>query len=143
MNLKEIIVEVYLEKMAAGYVIERPSVSLQIVEGRLILDEKHDGCGPAVGLKPSYRIDNEDEQRLFRMVNKERIANGLMPLRWDQRLAEVGRLHADDMLKRCYFSHINPENQGSTDRLSSTGILYPHSLLGENLALANTVESAH
>lgn len=123
--------------------IERPGVSPRIVEGRLILDEKDDGCGPVVGLKPAYRTDNEDEQRLFRMVNQERIANGLTPLRWNKDLAEVGRGHANDMLERCYFSHINPESQGPVGRLSATGNFYAGSLLGENLALAHTVDSAH
>lgn len=123
--------------------IERPSLSLQIAEGRIILDEKRDGCGQVVGLKPAYRIDNEDEIRLFQMVNQERIANGLTPLRWDKELAEVGRGHANDMLQRCYFGHINLESQGPTDRLSATGNFYAGSLLGENLALANTVEFAH
>ena len=56
-------------------------------------------------------------------------------------MAEVARAHSRDMFARSYFSHTNPEGQEAFDRMRQAGITYR--VAGENLALAQTLPSAH
>lgn len=86
-------------------------------------------------------IDLESEQKMLELVNKERILSGAKPLVWDEKRANVGRLHSEDMFKRGYFSHFSPEGKDVGDRLLEDSINYSYA--GENLALAPNVERAH
>ncbi|MFN4280925.1 CAP domain-containing protein [Thermosynechococcus sp.] len=45
----------------------------------------------------------------LQLVNRDRQLNGLPPLIADELLTEVAQRPAEDMLKRQYFSHTNPE----------------------------------
>lgn len=51
------------------------------------------------------------------LVNRERRARGLAPLRIDPRLARAARGHARDMVHRRYFSHVAPGNVTFVDRI--------------------------
>lgn len=86
-------------------------------------------------------IDPESEQALFAKVNEARAEAGLKPLRWSDALSDVGRMHSDDMFSRGYFSHVDPDGRSPSDRVEAAGIDYL--IVGENLALAPTVSSAH
>lgn len=85
--------------------------------------------------------DPASEQRMFEMVNQERGKVGLARLTFDNRLHDVARLHAEDMLKRGYFSHYTPEGLSPFDRLTQADISF--NVAGENLALAPSTELAH
>ncbi len=86
-------------------------------------------------------IDEAGEGALLILLNNERINTGLKPLKSDLKLKEVALAHGQDMFKRGYFSHINPENLSPFDRLEKAGIQFLAA--GENLAFAPTVETAH
>lgn len=86
-------------------------------------------------------IDYQSEKRMFELVNQERVKVGVAPLLWDEKQAEVGRKHSEDMFKRGYFSHYSPQGKDVGDRLEAAGIKY--SFAGENLALAPDVSRAH
>ena len=81
------------------------------------------------------------EAEMLGMVNSERLAQGLQPLQADPEMTEVARAHSRDMFARSYFSHINPEGQEPFDRMRQAKVRYLTA--GENLALAQTLASAH
>ena len=78
-------------------------------------------CGSAV----------ESEQ--FRLMNQDRVSEGLSALRCDLRLAEVARAHSRDMFERDFFDHTNPDGEQPWDRMRRYGIT-GWSLAGENIA---------
>jgi uncharacterized protein YkwD len=70
------------------------------------------------------------------LLNRERRAHHLRPLRNDRRLNRAARGHAADMVTNDYFSHWSPDGQGFADRILVTGYgeSRPAQILGENLA---------
>lgn len=81
------------------------------------------------------------ESRMLALVNAERAGQGMKPLAADPELAEVARAHSRDMFARSYFSHVNPEGQEPFDRMRKANVRFL--VAGENLALAQTLPSAH
>jgi uncharacterized protein YkwD len=81
------------------------------------------------------------EARMLELVNAERVAAGLGPVRPDPELTDVARLHSADMFARGYFSHITPEGRGPFDRMRAKNIRFLAA--GENLALARSLQLAH
>jgi len=57
-------------------------------------------------------------------INRHRVAIGCRALIWDDRLASVARRHSQDMAKRRFFSHTNPDGLDPFDRLESADIRY-------------------
>lgn len=85
--------------------------------------------------------DPDAEQAMLRLVNDERIAQGLRPLELDPRLVPVARQHSEEMFRMKYFGHQSPVNGSPFDRLAGAKISY--SRAGENLAYAHSVAIAH
>jgi len=81
------------------------------------------------------------EIKMLEMVNRERAKEGLKPLKADPELARVARVHSDDMFRRGYFAHVNPDGKDPFDRMKAAGVKFLAA--GENLALAQTLEIAH
>lgn len=81
------------------------------------------------------------EAAMLQLVNQERTAQGLPPVRADLELAEVARAHSRDMFARGYFSHVTPEGKDPFDRIRQARIGFRAA--GENLALAPTLALAH
>jgi len=51
---------------------------------------------------------SEEEQQMLNLVNKARADAGVSPLSFDNKLMELARLKAEDMVKNNYFSHQSP-----------------------------------
>ncbi len=85
-------------------------------------------------------VDTVAEKEMFRMINQERLNAGLAPVFFDDPLADVARLHSEDMFMRGYFSHYSPEGESPFDRMEKANIEY--TFAGENLALAPTTKLA-
>jgi len=85
-------------------------------------------------------VDKTAEQQMLTMMNAERIKKGLKSLKADSQLTNLGRYYSDDMFKRGYFSHVDPNGLDPFDRMEKAGIVFEHA--GENLALAPSVELA-
>ncbi|MDB5915328.1 MAG: putative rane protein [Ramlibacter sp.] len=83
----------------------------------------------------------ELEDRMLELVNAERRAAGLKPVRPDPELVQVARAHSRDMLARGYFGHVSPDGHDLGQRLQQARLGYLTA--GENLALAPTLVSAH
>lgn len=86
-------------------------------------------------------VDQKTEQKMFELVNQERVKIGLKALVWNAQLAEVARKHSRDMFERGYFSHENLEGLSPFDRMEAGGITFK--VAGENIAYAATVDLAH
>jgi uncharacterized protein YkwD len=70
---------------------------------------------------------------LLRLVNQERLGQGLDPVTLNQTLADQAAEYACEMIHYKFFGHVN-ENTGSTlaDRAAESG--YDYWIIGENLA---------
>ncbi|MFH1832880.1 MAG: CvpA family protein [Candidatus Levyibacteriota bacterium] len=86
----------------------------------------------------SFKVDEEAENKMLILVNRERVSKGLGPLALDESLRQVARNHSQDMLQRGYFSHFTPEGFSPFDRLAKDNVFYNYA--GENLALAPNVD---
>jgi uncharacterized protein YkwD/uncharacterized membrane protein required for colicin V production len=87
------------------------------------------------------RIDEESEARILRLLNEERVQAGIKPLTVDPMLTKAARDHSRDMLAKGYFAHASEDGRTPADRVKAAGVKYL--VVGENLALAPTVELAH
>ena len=86
-------------------------------------------------------VDSEQERQMIEMVNRERTSRGLQALSVDPRLTDVARGKSRDMFDRRYFSHYDPDGKNAADRANAAGI--PYNLIGENLAYAPDLATAH
>ncbi|MFD0273199.1 sigma-70 family RNA polymerase sigma factor [Kitasatospora sp. NPDC127111] len=71
------------------------------------------------------------ERQLVDLVNAERAKAGCGPLRIDPKLHTAAQKHADDMVARGFFDHVNPDGARADARLTAAG--YRWSQWGENL----------
>ncbi|WP_411274418.1 CvpA family protein [Daejeonella sp.] len=81
------------------------------------------------------------EIRMLDLINNERKKAGLNLIAFDSKLAQVAVKHSLDMLQRGYFSHYTPEGKSPYDRMRKERVRFR--VAGENLALAQTLQSAH
>lgn len=95
----------------------------------------------AIFATDDIRAFPDAERLLFDLINHERRARGQHLLRWDERLARAGQVHARDMYRRGYFDHVSPQGRSQADRLEKAGARYRTA--GENLALAPTARAGH
>lgn len=80
------------------------------------------------------------EHRTFELVNEERIREGLEPLKWNEEILFVCRLHSEDMGTNGFFSHTGTGNTIVGDRLNRERVYY-WNLSGENLLMQSGVEN--
>jgi uncharacterized protein YkwD len=81
----------------------------------------------------SLRSLPELRQFALRLVNRDRILNGLPPLIEDPLLSQAAQLHAKDMLARKYFDHISLDGKNPRDRFLAVGGS-PRAGIGENIS---------
>jgi uncharacterized protein YkwD len=78
-------------------------------------------------------ISEESEMRSFvRLLNEYRKERGCAPLEWDERIATAAQRHSEDMARRRYFHHNNPEGTTPFDRMRSARVSFGRA--GENIA---------
>src|SRR5690606_11948931 len=77
---------------------------------------------------------------LLQRLNAERQKHQLKSLKSDELLNYVAYLHSEDMAKRQFFAHINPEGLDPNARYQAQG---GKGQIGENIAYDTTVPSAH
>lgn len=87
------------------------------------------------------KIDESSEATMLLLVNQERQKMGLKPLTISTRLRTLARDYAQDMFRRGFFSHYNPEGLSPFERMANAKIVF--GTAGENLALAPNVFLAH
>jgi hypothetical protein len=82
-----------------------------------------------------------DQRRMLDLLNRERRAEGLPALQWDEHLAQSAHTHARLMVAKNDLSHQLPGEADLKERVGVTGLRFTSA--AENLALAPTVETAH
>ncbi|HVE75490.1 MAG TPA: CvpA family protein [Actinomycetota bacterium] len=94
-------------------------------------------------LQPSEDIalDFAAEKEIFELVNSERKAAGLGPVRLHVQIREVARKHSRDMYVRGYFAHRTPDGKDPFERIHDGEVMFIYA--GENLALAPKVAMVH
>jgi uncharacterized protein YkwD len=77
----------------------------------------------ASNLYTTYQSDNLGQlrQMALDLVNRDRTRHGRSPLQPDALLSQAAQRHAEDMLRRHYFSHYTPEGRTPTDRFAAAG----------------------
>lgn len=85
-------------------------------------------------------IDTHAENHMLVLLNQERAKRGINGLVMDQKLQQLGRDYAQEMLRRGYFSHYTPEGLSPFDRMSERDIVFQYA--GENLAFSANVQLA-
>lgn len=60
----------------------------------------------------------EVERRIYVLTNEVRRKYHLSPLDRDDALVVTARAHSDDMLRRHFFSHVNPDGLAPKDRIA-------------------------
>jgi uncharacterized protein YkwD len=88
------------------------------------------------GAQPPASIE---EQRLFQAINRERAANGLPPLKWDEALANAARQHAEAMAVQRSISHGFAGEPSLPSRATRAGARF--SWLSENVAAGPSAEN--
>jgi uncharacterized protein YkwD len=79
------------------------------------------------------------EQQLFQAINRERAANGLPPLKWDEALANAARQHAEAMAAQKSISHGFAGELSLPSRATRAGAHF--SWLSENVAAGPNAEN--
>jgi len=89
---------------------------------------------------PSVSVLTADEQTMVDMINQERSAVGVNPVKVDLRLGSVGRAKADDMKANNYFDHTSPTYGSPWAMMQQVGL--PVGWAGENIAGNKSVAGA-
>jgi uncharacterized protein YkwD len=95
----------------------------------------------------SYRT-GQLELQMWELINRDRAdqsysreTTGRAPaLQWDDRLAEVARMHSEEMARNGYFSHKGADGSSPARRVSMAGIKWLST--GENIAICGGVNEA-
>ena len=86
---------------------------------------------------PSREVSMPGEVReLLDRINRHRRAIGCRRLTWDRRLAALGSRHSEDMERRRFFDHTNPDGLDPFERMERAGLRYQAA--AENLAMGAT-----
>lgn len=70
--------------------------------------------------KPALTVQDL-EQKIHRLINRERTTRGLSPLKFDPALSTIARNHSKDMAERSFFSHESPEGHDFSFRYKQNG----------------------
>lgn len=91
-----------------------------------------DARAPDDASAPSPACAGPFEAEVIAAANLARAGSGAGALTCAPDLAEVARAHSQDMCRRAYFSHDNPDGQSPFERMRAAGITYRAA--GENIA---------
>jgi len=81
------------------------------------------GVGVGVGVgAPMGNVPATQLRDLGDRINGYRTRHGARALAWDDRLAAVARRHSEDMARRGYFAHVDPDGHDPFARLDAAGI---------------------
>ncbi|MDQ7823630.1 MAG: CAP domain-containing protein [Candidatus Eremiobacteraeota bacterium] len=97
-------------------------------------------AGERAAEKPGQDKASAMEKRIKELVDRERVSRGLKPLAWNEALGVLARAHSEDMVKRDFFDHTNPDGLEPQDRLKKAGIACRAS--AENIATNQGYEDA-
>lgn len=93
-------------------------------------------AAPASAASPCASGAKSTRATTLCLINAERAAHGVRPLRLDKRLGRAALRHSRDMVANSYFAHESRSGAGFSARIASTGWMNGRSRwnVGENLA---------
>ena len=93
-------------------------------------------AAPASAASPCAASATSARVSTLCLINAERAAHGVRPLRLDKRLSRAALRHSRDMVANRYFAHDSRSGAGFSARIASTGWMHGRSSwnVGENLA---------
>jgi uncharacterized protein YkwD len=77
---------------------------------------------------------------MFVLVNRDRVAHQLPPLKYDERLADIARAHSNDMREHHFFDHVSSTFGDLASRMDRAS--YRNLVARENLAEAPDIAKA-
>jgi uncharacterized protein YkwD len=93
-----------------------------------------DGVPPLMQSTPTWAVSRVTQRYASRprrleslrqialeLASQDRARYGLAKLRADPLLSKAAQMHAEDMLRRHYFSHYSPEGKTASDRFATVG----------------------
>ena len=90
------------------------------------------GDGNEVPLEAASSRVLDMEDRVAAGINSQRANHSVAPLVHDDALRRVARRHSQDMLRRNFFDHVNPDGLDPFDRMAEESIEF--FAAGENIA---------
>ncbi len=98
---------------------------------------------PPLSAAPAKRAvrPHDARQRLFELINAERVKAGLDALTFDPELAAVALKHSEDMRANDFVSHVSPTTGTSEERLLEAGIITDRA--SENVGKGYTPDEIH
>jgi uncharacterized protein YkwD len=99
-----------------------------------------DGPAPGGTSEPEAQAPAGAVREFEQLANAHRVRVGCGRLRWDAPTGAVAQAHAEDMVRRDFFSHTNPDGQGPFDRLRAAGVTY--TAAAENIAFGYRTAAA-
>lgn len=125
----------------------RPAILLAVLLGAGALGSSL--CAQEVMPVANYRPRTDQlELQMLDLVNRDRTDPSTVqetkgrarPLQWDGRLAEVARLHSEEMAREGFFSHEGMDGSQPSNRVTRAGIQWRST--GENIAKCRDVAEA-
>ena len=98
----------------------------------LAYTEGDDGCSASNRLPEPQAIEQARAATLC-LINRERAAHGLPALALDARLTQASQLHSDDMGKRHFYRHDNPDGVHPSARVYAQGLPRYGTTVAENI----------
>lgn len=93
------------------------------------------------GAQSSVLERNDTERELFDLLNRERAAQNLSALKWDDALFKAARQHALLMLNLNSLEHQLPGEPSLGERLAAAGSRF--SFVAENIAFGSNAQTIH
>lgn len=88
--------------------------------------QAHSAPASTAGTRETVVVQTAElETLLFTLINRHRSEAGLPTLRPSSSLAQIARAHAQDMCKRRFFAHVNPDGLDSQGRARAAGYMEP------------------
>lgn len=83
-------------------------------------------------VNPELKIQYNLEKAALEAINRTRAEKGLSQLEWNEKVAQVARLHSENMAHYKFFNHRGLDGLMVNERADSIGL--PWQAIGENIA---------
>ncbi|MCR8843352.1 CAP domain-containing protein [Paenibacillus sp. SC116] len=107
-----------------------------IVTAVQVIDKQTELAFKSFHGKPSKELQQSFERQLVDLANAFRAQMGKKPFKSDASIANTARKHSQDMIKRDFFDHKNPDGKSPFDRMDDDNINY--TAAAENIAAGQT-----
>lgn len=132
----------FMRENMFGFFNKRPFISREeAVDGKLIVTKQEKEVIMIYNLPDLASASSDMENQMFTMINEYRKENGFEGLQKDSYLDALAQKYSEEILRSKRFSHLDSSLQMPEDRAEKEKIKFNY--IGENLAIAPTLASAH